>query len=80
MSGTVRHVARQFDDDQNSRTLAPATTIDAYAAVPILRGLAIEARVENLGDARVETGISGAAIIERAAPRTIWIGLRTSAR
>ncbi|UVO49283.1 TonB-dependent receptor [Sphingomonas sp. SUN019] len=76
ISGTVRHVARQFDDDQNSRILAAATTFDAYAALPIARGFAIEARAENIGDARVEAGISGANIIERATPRTLWIGVR----
>jgi outer membrane receptor protein involved in Fe transport len=75
-SATVRHIARQFDDDQNSRSLDPATTVDAYAAIPIMAGLAIEARAENIGDARVEAGISGADIVERATPRTLWIGLR----
>ena len=37
---------------------------------------AIEARAENLADARVEAGISGADIVERATPRTLWLGLR----
>ena len=76
ISTTARHVARQYDDDQNSRSLAPATTIDAYAALPLTRHLSIEARAENIGDARVEAGISGANIVERATPRTLWIGLR----
>ncbi len=78
VSGTVRHVARQFDDDQNSRSLAAATTFDAYAALPLLRGVSVEARAENIGDTRVEAGISGTNIIERATPRTLWIGLRFS--
>ncbi len=76
VSGTMRHVARQFDDDQNSRSLAAATTFDAYAALPVTRRLSIEARAENIADARVEAGISGAGIIERATPRTLWIGMR----
>jgi outer membrane receptor protein involved in Fe transport len=75
-SATVRHVARQFDDDQNSRSLAPATTLDGYAALPVTAGLTIEARAENVLDERIEAGISGANIVERAAPRTIWIGVR----
>ena len=75
-SATLRHVARQFDDDQNLTTLAPATTLDAYLALPLTRALAIEARAENLADARVEAGISGADIVERATPRTLWLGLR----
>lgn len=76
VSATVRHSARQFEDDQNSRSLVPATTLDGYLALPITRALAIEARGENLFDERVEAGISGADSIERAMPRTLWIGLR----
>jgi outer membrane receptor protein involved in Fe transport len=76
LSGTLRHAARQFDDDQNSRSLAPATTADAYLALPLTRAVVIEARAENVFDERVEAGIAGAGIIERATPRTLWIGLR----
>lgn len=75
-SATLRHVARQFEDDQNSRTLAPATTLDGYLAVPVTPGMAIELRGENLFDEQVEAGISGADIVERATPRTLWIGVR----
>jgi outer membrane receptor protein involved in Fe transport len=73
---TLRHVARQFEDDQNRRILAPATTLDAYLALPLTAALAIEGRAENLTDARVEAGIGGADIVERATPRTLWLGLR----
>ncbi len=76
VSGTVRHVGRQFDDDQNSRALRAATTFDAYASVNLTPTLAIELRGENIGNERVEAGISGANIVERATPRTLWIGLR----
>jgi hypothetical protein len=38
--------------------------------------VAIEARGENLANARVLAGISGDGIEERATPRTLWIGLR----
>lgn len=73
---TVRHTARQFDDDQNSRSLAPATTLDAYLALPLTAALSVEARAENFADTCVEAGISGANIVERATPRTLWLGLR----
>jgi outer membrane receptor protein involved in Fe transport len=78
LSATVRHVARQFEDDQNTRSLAPATTLDGYLALPVTRHVVVEARAENVFDARVEAGISGANVIERATPRTLWIGLRFS--
>ena len=80
LSLTVRHIGRQYDDDQNTRVLGAATTLDAYAALPIMRSLVAELRGENLFDARVEAGISGANIIERATPRTIWVGLRYGGR
>ncbi len=76
LSGTLRHVARQFEDDANTRTLAPATTLDTALAIPLTPALTLEARAENLFDTRVEAGISGADIIERATPRTLWLGLR----
>lgn len=75
-SATLRHVARQFEDDANTRSLAAATTLDAYAALPLTAALSLEARAENLTDTRVEAGISGADIVERATPRTLWLGLR----
>jgi outer membrane receptor protein involved in Fe transport len=46
---TLRHVGRQFEDDANSRSLAPATTLDAFLAVPLTAALTLEARGENLG-------------------------------
>ena len=76
LSATLRHGAAQFEDDQNTRRLAPATTLDGYAALPLTPRIAIEARAENVFDARVEAGISGANIVERATPRTLWLGLR----
>ncbi|MDT8760432.1 TonB-dependent receptor [Sphingomonas psychrotolerans] len=73
---TARYASPQFEDDQNSRELADALTFDAAASVPITRSFSIEARAENLTDARVEAGISGPGVIERATPRTLWLGLR----
>ncbi|HEY0623891.1 TonB-dependent receptor [Sphingomonas sp.] len=74
LSVTGRYVAPQFEDDQNARALADAFTLDARIAVPVTDGLSIEARGEHLTDARVETAITGNGIVERATPRTVWIG------
>jgi vitamin B12 transporter len=38
--------------------------------------LALTARAENLTDALVMAGIGGDGAIERATPRTLWIGIR----
>ena len=76
ISATLRHTARQFEDDQNSRSLAPATTLDGYLSLPVIGEIAVVLRGENILDERVEAGISGAGLVERATPRTIWVGLR----
>jgi len=69
------YVGSQYEDDLNRDLIADALTFDAAAALPILRTLSLEGRVENLGNARVVAGISGAGIVERATPRTLWLGL-----
>ncbi len=76
LSATARYVSRQFEDDQNLRSLRGALTFDAVAAVPITERLALSLRAENVTDKRVEAGVSASGVIERASPRTLWIGLR----
>ena len=73
---TARYASPQYEDDQNSRELADVLTFDAVATLPLTRSLNVEARAENLADARVEAGISGPGVIDRATPRTLWLGLR----
>lgn len=77
---TVRHLSGQYEDDLNSRRLDAATTLDAAAAIPVVGGFTVELRAENLTDTLVEAGISGAGVLERASPRTLWIGLRYAGR
>jgi outer membrane receptor protein involved in Fe transport len=72
----VRRVGAQFEDDLNSRTLKGATTFDASASWPITRRLQVIARGENLTNKLVMAGIGGDGSIERATPRTLWIGVR----
>jgi vitamin B12 transporter len=72
----VRRVGAQFDDDLNTDLLNAATTIDAFASWPLTDRLQLVARGENLTDALVMAGIGGDGSIERATPRTLWIGVR----
>ena len=72
----IRRVGAQFDDDLNTRLLHAATTLDAYASWPISHHLQLIARGENITNKLVEAGINGDGSIERATPRTLWIGLR----
>lgn len=76
IGATLRHVSGQFEDDANVRRLAPATTLDAALRLPVTRALAIEARAENLFDEEVQAAIGATGVIERATPRTLWLGLR----
>jgi outer membrane receptor protein involved in Fe transport len=72
----VRRVGAQYDDDLNTDTLRGATTVDAFASWPLTRRVELVARGENLTDALVMAGIGGDGSIERATPRTLWIGIR----
>jgi vitamin B12 transporter len=72
----LRRVGPQFEDDLNTRVLEGATTLDASVSWPLTHRLQIVARVENATDALVMAGIGSDGSVERATPRTLWIGLR----
>jgi outer membrane receptor protein involved in Fe transport len=72
----LRRVGAQFDDDLNIDVLKRATTLDAYVAWPLTKRLQLVARAENLTNALVMAGINGDGSVERATPRTLWLGLR----
>lgn len=74
-SAGARYVSSQYEDDLDSQRIPGALTFDAYAALPLGRHLSLEARGENLSGERVIAGISGAGVLERATPRTLWLGL-----
>lgn len=76
LSTTLRYISAQFEDDSNSRRLNDALTLDAVAVLPVTDRMSLFVRGENVTDARVETAISATGVIERAAPRTLWFGLR----
>jgi len=72
---TLRHVSAQFEDDRETDSLAPATTIDAFIAAPLVGKLAFVLRAENLTDAAIITRNQGGSI-DFGIPRTVWLGLR----
>ena len=73
---TARYVGPQFEDDQNLRRLRSAVTLDGALNLPLTRGLGLSLRAENITNTRIEAGISATGVIERASPRTFWLGLR----
>ena len=72
----LRRIGQQFDDDLNQDSLKGATTLDAFASWPLTRKLQLVARAENLTGALIMAGIGSDGSVERATPRTFWIGLR----
>jgi outer membrane receptor protein involved in Fe transport len=74
-SATLRHVGAQFESDQETDRLPPATTLGAYFQAPLTRRLAVVLRGENLTDETIVTRNSGGSI-DLGVPRTIWAGLR----
>lgn len=72
----VRYTDRQFEDDQNSRILAPYTTVDAAAIYNVSSRLSAAVRVENLFNAEIETGKSATGLISIGAPRLVSLQLR----
>ncbi|NML93250.1 TonB-dependent receptor plug domain-containing protein [Novosphingobium olei] len=76
---TLRHVGLQYEDDLQSDSLAPATTLDAFAQVPLAGPFSLVLRGENLTDEVIVTRNSGSTQ-DLGTPRTIWAGLRIDMR
>jgi outer membrane receptor protein involved in Fe transport len=77
-SATLRYVGKQNEDDLGLLELGDALTLDAGVTWAVADRVKIEARGENLFDELVPAAISSAGIVERATPRTLWIGARVS--
>lgn len=76
----IRHVGSQYEDDLNRNLLPGATTIDAFASWPLGDKLQLIARGQNIFDETVTAALNDDGSIERATPRTIWLGVRFSSR
>jgi vitamin B12 transporter len=76
----IRRVGSQYEDDLNRNLLPGATTIDAFASWPLGDKLQLIARGQNLFDETVTAALNDDGSVERATPRTVWLGLRFSSR
>ena len=74
---TAKHVSAQYEDDLQTDLLPAATTLDAFAALPLGKRLQLVLRGENLTGTTVVTR-NQAGSIDLGAPRTLWAGLRIS--
>ena len=75
LSATIRHVGAQFEDDRETNLLPAATTLDAYAQIPLLRDVALVLRGENLTDETIITRNQSGSI-DLGVPRTVWAGVK----
>ncbi|MHA6332039.1 TonB-dependent receptor plug domain-containing protein [Qipengyuania sp. CAU 1752] len=75
LSLSLRHVGVQFESDQESEALPPATTIGAFAQFPIFDQFSLVLRGENLLDETIVTR-NADSVLDLGAPRTFWGGVR----
>ena len=74
---TAMHVGAQYEDDLQTDLLPAATTLDAFAALPLGNRVQLVLRGENLTGTMVITR-NQAGSIDLGTPRTLWAGLRIS--
>ena len=74
---TAKHVGAQYEDDLQTDLLPAATTLDAFAALPLGNRLQLVLRGENLTGTQIVTR-NQAGSIDLGAPRTLWAGFRIS--
>lgn len=75
LAATVRRVGSQYEDDLQTDVLPAATTINAFAQIPIAGPFSMILRGENLTNATVITRNQSGSI-DLGTPRTLWAGVR----
>lgn len=75
---TLRYIGKQNEDDLGLLQLDDALTLDAGVSWRFTDAISIEARGENITDTLVAAAVSSAGIVERATPRTLWLGARVT--
>jgi outer membrane receptor protein involved in Fe transport len=76
VNAQLRYCDRQFEDDQNSRVLAPFTTFDVGVMYQFSEHGSAAIRIENLFDTQIETGKSADGLLSIGAPRLVTIQVR----
>ena len=72
----VRWIGRQFEDDENALVLGEAVVADLGVTRPLTRHLTLFLTLENLRNARVETGRSADGVVNVGTPRLLLGGVR----
>jgi outer membrane cobalamin receptor len=76
LTAEARYCDRQFEDDQNSRELAPYTTLDAAVSYEFSTHATAAVKIENLFDADIETGKSATGLTSIGTPRLVTVVVR----
>ncbi len=72
----VRAIGRQFEDDENSLILGETVVADLGVTRPLTKQLTLFLTLENLTDARIETGRSADGVVNVGTPRLFLGGVR----
>jgi outer membrane receptor protein involved in Fe transport len=75
LSAALRYESARYDDDQNTRRLAPFVGVDARAQVRLTRVTAVYLAVDNLFDEKIQTARTADNVVSYDAPRAVRIGL-----
>jgi len=76
LSADARYESARFDDDLNTRRLAPALTLDVRFEQDVSDNAAMFLALDNALDAEIETGATADDVTLYGAPRALRIGLR----
>ena len=76
LSVDARYESKRFDDDLNTRRLAPALTLDLRLEQDVSESASLFVALDNAIDADIETGATADNVILYAAPRAARIGFR----
>ena len=71
----ARYESARFDDDLNTRRLAPGGTADLRADVRLTRTVSVFAAAENLFDAAIQTGRTADNTVSYGPPRLVRVGV-----
>lgn len=72
----TRWIGRQFEDDENTLVLGEVVVADLGVTRPLTKHLTLFLTLENLTNARVETGRSADGVVNVGTPRLLLGGLR----
>jgi|SRR5579859_1371129 len=74
VTNLIRYVSTQFDDDQNTRRIAPGAEWDARGAWSLGPGEEVYVALDNVADAKISTGKTADFVDSFSEPRTFRIG------